>query len=213
MNIKRFIAIASISIMVFATSWVTPAFAVESPSFPACANPQGTLQVSYPSGNHGIVGDSQSFNGADSVYDLPEGNHMQCFCSVDGSGIQTNWWKVSSLTEEQIQILKNQGWFYVPNGALWGLSADPYLAINGNYTCGGGGSGGGNNGGGGGGTGGSSSSGGTGGGQTLAASTAIGQVLGLASTGDSIIVYTFTIFGMISLLLGLILRKDWKISK
>lgn len=111
------------------------ALAIDVPNFPTCSNPQGTIKISYPDGTHGIVGDSNQYTGKDTVYQLDNGNLSQCFCSASGQGIQTNWWKISSLDSEQIQILKNDGWFYIPNGALWGLEEIPYMAINSNYSC------------------------------------------------------------------------------
>lgn len=113
--------------------------AATPPAFPTCSNPSGTLVVSYVDGQHGIVGSSANYVGADKVYSLGENNYMQCFCASDNSGIQTNWWKTSSLTEEQIQTLKNLGWYFVPNGAAWGLSEGSYMAKNTNFSCGGGG--------------------------------------------------------------------------
>src|SRR5438105_1101896 len=86
------------------------AFAYQVPQFPSCANPQGTLKVNYDSGTHGIAGKTDSFSGKDSVYTISPEALTQCFCSTNGQGIQTNWWKVSSLTESEINLLKSQGW-------------------------------------------------------------------------------------------------------
>lgn len=104
-------------------------------SFPLCSSPSGTLLASYDSGTHGIVGSSSVYTGSDRVYQVSEGQITQCFCSSDGQGIQTNWWKSSSLTQEQVQTLIDQGWYYIPNGDLWGLTVDPYLAKNISYSC------------------------------------------------------------------------------
>ena len=111
-------------------------FAATPPSFPACANPQGIVTSSYPSGSFGIVGKEGNFQGSDTVYKLSGESLTQCFCSVDGSGVQTNWWKVSSLTSEEINDLIAKGWILVPDGSAWGLDAGPYLAQNANYSCG-----------------------------------------------------------------------------
>lgn len=177
---------------------VKPVFALTSPSFPACSNPQGSVKVSYSSGTHGIVGDSKDYTGSDTVYKLNDDTLTQCFCSNDGSGVQTNWWKVTSLTESEIQALKNLGWFFVPNGSLWGLDDAPYMAQNSSYACKGASAG----------SGGSNSSsdsgqGGVGGGSVLGAV----DVLGLASTGNISLLYSLFGTGIISLLLGFALRK------
>ena len=137
MSKKTTILTAVISILFFFThlTVVTPVFAVDVPSFAVCTNPQGTVKVSYPSGTHGIPGRTDTFNGSDTVYQLTNDTLVQCFCAVDGRGIQTNWWNVSSLTQQEIDTLKNQGWIFIPNGALWGLDEAEYLAINSDYSC------------------------------------------------------------------------------
>lgn len=171
-----------------------PVLAVSTPTFPACANPQGSLKVSYSEGTHGIVGSGATYTGRDTVYTLSDTTLTQCFCAADGSGIQTNWWKASSLTEADINILKAEGWHYVPTGSVWGLAVDPYVAKNISYTC----------------LPNSSSTpststserndNGTGGGDLLGEST--GEVLGLAATGDSIYVYASFILGVILTVIG-----------
>lgn len=105
------------------------------PQFTSCINPQGQVKASYDNGTHGIAGKTASFEGKDTVYKLSGDALTQCFCSVNGSGIQTNWWKASSLTEQEINLLKSQGWIYIPNGALWGLDNDSYLAFNSEFSC------------------------------------------------------------------------------
>lgn len=163
--------------------------AVETPNFPSCSNPQGTIKVSYNEGTHGIVGDTSQYNGSDTVYQLDSGNLTQCLCTTSGQGIQTNWWKVSSLSVEEKQTLINSGWIYVPNGALWGLEETSYFVKNSNYTC---------------------SSTGTGG-AVLGASASIGEVLGLASTGGNFIPLILAIIGILSLGSGLLLNR--KVSR
>jgi hypothetical protein len=117
----------------------THVFAVKTPDFPSCANPTGTLIVSYESGIHGIVGSTAEYSGSDAVYQTSKTTLIQCFCPEEGSeGIQTNWWKFSGLTQSDINTLKNLGWFYIPSGAEWGLKSDPYLAKNEKYICRGG---------------------------------------------------------------------------
>lgn len=152
------------------------ASALEIPNFPSCLNPGGTIKVSYNEGTHGIVGDTSQYNGSDTVYQLDSGNLTQCLCTANGQGIQTNWWKDSSLFAEEKQTLINSGWIYIPNGALWGLEETAYFAKNSNYSCG--------------------PSGGIGG----------GEVLGLASTGGSSLPFVSAIVGLAALAFGVILN-------
>ena len=165
------------------------AFAVNDPVFPACANPQGTLIASYNNGVHGIPGDTGTYNGSDKVYSVTGDTLIQCFCAVNGNGIQTNWWKVSSLSQDQIDVLKSEGWTFVPNGIAWGLEDSAYMIKNAGYSCGGTGNGGSNS---------NSSS---------DSNSSTGQVLGLAFTGNIIFVFAFLGFGISSLLLGLYLSR------
>lgn len=116
---------------------VPKVFALTYPTFPTCANPQGTLVVSYGDGTHGIPGSPNSYTGSDAVYRLSDTTLSQCFCSVYGEGIQTNWWKASSLTDAEVAILKSEGWISIPDGSVWGLDPGPYMATNSNYLCGG----------------------------------------------------------------------------
>lgn len=127
-----------IIILSLLASSIRPAMAVTPPTFPDCTSPQGDLKVYYESGDHGIPGDTNIYQGSDSVYRLDDITLIQCFCAVDGNGIQTNWWKLSSLSQEEIDILKRQGWVYIPSGSLWGLDDAPYLTISENYLCKGG---------------------------------------------------------------------------
>lgn len=158
--------------------------AVATPTFSSCLNPQGSIKVSYPSGTHGVVGNTAEYTGSDTVYILSSDTQTQCFCSENGEGIQTNWWKISSLSESDIQVLKNQGWFFVPNGALWGLDSSSYLAQNSDYACRG-------------------AIGGTGG-SVLGIST---DILGLATTGNSVTIFMLFAIGLVSTMLGLRFRN------
>jgi hypothetical protein len=177
--------LASISLVIlFYFAALVQAQAYQIPQFTSCVNPQGQVKVNYDNGTHGIVGNTSSFQGKDTVYTLSGDALTQCFCSSDGKGIQTNWWKASSLTEQEIESLKSQGWKYVPNGALWGLDEAAYLAFNSEYIC-------------------RSTSGGGGG--ALGAS--IGSVLGLASTGNTKFLLSIILTSVISLLVGLNLKK------
>lgn len=109
--------------------------AVDVPDFPTCSNPRGILQVAFDQGVHGIAGNPGEFHGSDTVYGVDDARTVQCFCATDGNGVQTHWWKFSSLTQDQVNQLKNEGWTYVPSGEPWGLKPDPYLIKNANYNC------------------------------------------------------------------------------
>lgn len=152
----RFFVATTIAAFLF---WARPmeVRAVTPPDFPSCPNPGGILKVDYPSGTHGIAGRTGDYQGSDTVYTLGDTTLSQCFCSANDQGVQTNWWKVSSLTEDQINTLRAAGWDYVANGAVWGLEGAPYLASSSDYPCGG---------------------------EATVAATSPGQVLGLATTGN-----------------------------
>lgn len=168
-----------------------------APVFPACINPQGTVKAHYAQGTHGIVGNSGTYTGSDTVYQITDKTVMQCFCAENGEGIQTNWFEVSNLSESDIKNLIVQGWILVPNGALWGLNNASYLAQNSTYSCKGSSNG----------TGGSSSSN-TGGQAILSqATTNVGAVLGLANTGTLGTVYSLISAGSVAVILGLLLNK------
>lgn len=124
-----------ISTLVFLLMNTKAVSAYEVPSFPSCTNPSGDIKVEYVSGQHAIVGQQTLREGSDAVYAIFDGNVLQCFCPENGEGIQTNWWKIDSLSQNDINSLKNQGWNYIPSGRDWGLESDPYLAKNENYNC------------------------------------------------------------------------------
>jgi hypothetical protein len=171
--------------------------AVEVPNFPTCSNPQGVLKVSYDSGTHGIVGNPGEFKGSDKMYTINDTQGVQCFCSTEGTGIQTNWWKIGSLTQDQIQTLKNLGWVFVPNGAGWGLDQGPYMAQNTNYSCGSTGTGGNT----------TSSGGSTTSTASATSSNPTPSVLGLATTGDTWMVGLLAVLSGTSFALGLLSRR------
>jgi len=103
------------------------------PDFGSCLNPQWSqTQVNY-SGQHGVVG-VNSFPGTDTIYES-NGNVLQCLCTDSGAGYQTNWLKVSGYSDSQIDDLKAQGWIYVPDGRVWGLDDSQYMAKNISYQC------------------------------------------------------------------------------
>lgn len=113
------------------------------PSFPACPAPGGTLKASYPTGTHGIPGDTGTYTGSDSVYTINDSQAVQCFCPTTGnSGIQTNWWQVDELSQGDINYFKSLGWVFIPDGSAWGLDSAFYFAYNTSFSCGGGGGGG-----------------------------------------------------------------------
>lgn len=105
-----------------------------TPVFPSCSNPQGTLKVSYDGGTHYIVGGS-GMVGTDAVYYTSDITLIQCFCADDGSGIQTNWWRIDALGQSEIDQLVKLGWHYIPTGLSWGLDDSPYMAKNEAYSC------------------------------------------------------------------------------
>lgn len=193
-NILRNALLALVFCMIFLKS-VTPIFAFSPPSFPSCETPQGKVLAAYSNGDHGIVGSSDTHTGSDTVYSVSPTQVLQCFCPPAGTGIQTQWLKADTISTQDQDFLIRSGWILVPNGALWGLDAAPYLTLNSNYVCngsgGGGGTGGSNNGAGSNnGNSNSNSNGGSngigGGGSVLGISTIPqfdGSVLGLASTG------------------------------
>ncbi len=113
----------------------TSAFAATLPPFTDCFAPNAGLKVKYDTGIHGIVGDARTFSGADAVYTISDKSYTQCFCPEVGNGIQTNWFKVSDLTQNEVQTFVNQGWILVLDGSIWGLEKAPYLAMNKGYTC------------------------------------------------------------------------------
>jgi len=170
------------------------------PDFPACSNPQGTLKVKYDSGVHGIPGDPNSYTGSDAVYTVDADRTQQCFCSDSGNGIQTNWWRIGSLTQDEIDTLVNLGWHFIPDGSLWGLDLEPYMALNSTYACGGGST-----------TSTTTSSGSSSTQGTVLAAAATsqgGSVLGLADTGDIITLYGLSVLGFASIILGTLLQKE-----
>lgn len=181
---------------VLLNSRIAIADAQVAPDFPTCSNPQGTIRVQYSEGVHGIAGSSSEFSGSDTVYDVDDITHIQCFCSEDGDGIQTNWWKVSSLSQQEIDVLRNLGWAFIPSGLTWGLDDSSYFAQNKDYACGGSDSS-------------SDDNNDSGNGEVLGTSTSSdqeGAVLGLAATGNSLALYTFLIAGLIFVVSGKFLK-------
>jgi len=169
------------------------AFAYSAPDYPTCSNPEGILKVRYDEGDHGIVGEDHLFSGSDEVYTLSDTSLLQCFCADNGGGIQTNWWKVSDLSQNDIDSLIKQGWIFVADGAGWGLDNAPYLAKNNDYSC-------------------KDSENSDDSGEVLSSSTEApgigGAVLGLAATGDNKFVIAWLSLGVACISGGLILRRS-----
>lgn len=195
MKVKKLFLAVFTCFFSFSFVFVTFALAVATPpEFPSCVNPHGTVIADFSSGAHGVPGVVTAFQGADKVYAVSDGILIQCLCPVDGDGIQTNWWRIPALTSEEIESFTNQGWVFIPDGTAWGLEPVAYLAKNANFSCkapsGGGGGGG---------------VGGVGG-----AVNQIGEVLGLAVTGNIVTIYSLIIFGIIFLGLGYLLKEKNK---
>lgn len=170
------------------------------PNFPSCLNPSGQLIVSYATGIHGVPGKPDSYPGSDKVYLLENGNNLQCLCTISGGGIKTSWWKTGSITQEEIDVLKADNWVLVPDGSIWGLDKETYMAKNEYYSCDG------SNSGSGGSSSSTSSSGGSSG-QVQGTSTRFGQVLGLATTGTLPVIASYLGFGIVLLLASRLLKK------
>lgn len=135
---RRVFLLALLPFLVFQLFFsARPALAVSDPQFPDCPNPGGSVLAQYSDGSHGIPGDSASHSGSDAVYSLNDTQVVQCFCAPDGTGIQTNWWKQSSLDSDQFNQLVSSGWILVPDGSAWGLASAPYLVRNQTINCGG----------------------------------------------------------------------------
>jgi len=168
---------------------VQPSFAVSTPDFPSCTNPQGEIISHHSDGKHGIAGESKEFRGEDTVYRQPGGHVTQCFCPKTGDGIQTNWYKLFDLGEDLIKQLDRSGWEYIPTGSVWGLDDAPYMAKNLEYRC--------------------LAIGGANGAVlgTSSNSETGGKVLGLASTGNDEFLYNLWLFGLMTMICGVWLKK------
>jgi hypothetical protein len=137
-HLASFIAVIVLGLF----SAVSPVRANSIPSYPSCTSPSGTLKVSYATGTHWIPIESFLREGSDAVYTLSDTSLLQCYCDLAGHGIQTNWWKISGMSQSDIDTYAGQGWIYIADGSVWGLDASPYLALNSNVSCAGGGNGG-----------------------------------------------------------------------
>lgn len=131
---RKLLSITSIVTTLYLSA-ALPVQANTTPDFGTCLNPQWSQkQVNYNSNNGNGVVNVGSFSGTDTIYSA-NGNILQCLCTNAGQGYQTNWLKVSGYSNSEIDMLKAQGWIYVPDGSQWGLDETAYLAKNSTYTC------------------------------------------------------------------------------
>ncbi len=129
---KKIVILAVITLFSLAAQ---PIQAVTVPTFPSCTATQGSIIAYYPSGTHGVPGDSTTYTGSDTVYEISGTQVLQCLCPDNGEGVQTLWWEYNDLTEDDLAILQNQGWVWIPNGSVWGLHDAPYLTKNSSFSC------------------------------------------------------------------------------
>ena len=129
---KRILITSLATTALFLTA-ASPAHANPIPEFGSCLNPQWSKTQQNTGSNHGVVGIG-SYAGVDSIYES-NGNVLQCLCTDDGKGHQTNWLKADTLSKGQKEELQSQGWIYVAYGEDWGLHKSAYMAKNSEYTC------------------------------------------------------------------------------
>ncbi len=137
-NISKGIVMKKILSILFIVAFALmaqPAQAVTVPTFPSCTATQGSIIAYYPSGTHGVPGDSTTYTGIDTVYEVDGVRVLQCLCPDNGEGVQTLWWQYDGLSENDLSVLQNQGWIWIANGTAWGLNDAPYLAKNSNFSC------------------------------------------------------------------------------
>jgi hypothetical protein len=178
--------VGGISLVLFLSVAAKSALAIASVEFPSCLNPQVTASQVNIGTSHGVVGKNTPYSGTDSIYQLNNDNVLQCLCTNNGTGIQTNWLRVGVLSQNDINDLIGQGWVYIDNGELWGLKSGPYLAKNIEYTC-------------------HSTSGSSNG--TSAGVTLQQGVLGLAGTGNLTAIYGLIMMGLILFFVGTLLSR------
>lgn len=197
MTVGKFIfsIILYLFLTVFAFLIAMPTLAVTPPSFPSCTNPEGQIIAQYSTGAHGVPGSLAEYRGSDTVYRVSDDKLVQCLCTENGDGTQTNWWKISSLRESDVNVLKSLGWIFIPSGSVWGLEDTSYMAFNTTFSCKS--------------TTTTTTTSSSGGGQGEP-SFSPGEVLGLATTGNIVYLYGLVALGSLFLLLGIILRRDKK---
>ena len=134
MTKKLFITIFSfIFLLTIGATSVSASGATDN--FGSCLNPKVKASHVNKGDRFGVVGTTKLYSGVDTIYKLTNGNIIQCLCQKDGRGIQTNWMKVGSLSKSKIETYKKDGWVYIITGSTWGLSDEPYLAKNIDYSC------------------------------------------------------------------------------
>ena len=110
---------------------------INPPEFPSCEayiGQQGDWTTAE-SGDHHIPGQEETISGSDDIFQLENGNFLQCLCPPDGNGYQTNWWQVADrLSQEEVEHFIGKGWFF-ENGSEWNLFHTQYLAKNTRYNC------------------------------------------------------------------------------
>lgn len=203
---KNLFVVLALLTAILAVSKTAYAVAVDTSST-SCLAPVGNVIADYPNGTHGIVGGTGK-EGHDTVYSQINGNALQCLCATDGTGTQTNWLSIGEMSQDQIKIYENQGWIFVPDGSVWGLSDGSYLAKNISYSCGGGSSTTQNSGGDGKSDG---QSDGRSDGRSDGASfvqAATGNASALASTGNIVYIFSALIAGIFMTIFGIWLRKN-----
>ncbi len=187
-----------IAIFAYLVLSTAQAMAVSPADFPSCSNPQGSLLASYDSGTHGIVGNTATFTGSDKVYWIDDQKVTQCFCPLDGKGIQTNWIKANSLSQDEIKVHERDGWIYIASGKTWGLEDVAYLAKNHDFSCPGSSNG----------SSGSQSGGGSSNGTSSGIVEASSAVLGLAGTGNTITLLYIASTGLVAFFLSFLLKRQ-----
>lgn len=169
----------------------TSASAYSVPDFGTCLNPQVSASQENTGSNHGVVGyTNQAFSGTDKIYSLADGNVMQCLCTNDGKGYQTNWLKATNISESDRKVLESKGWEYFADAGSWGLSG-AYLAKTNTYEC----------------VACTPTPTTTPGPTATPTPTAKGEVLGLAPTGNITFIYGLIVAGATALIAGIILRR------
>ncbi|HSA83531.1 MAG TPA: hypothetical protein VLF20_01440 [Patescibacteria group bacterium] len=113
----RHILVSIVFLFVFLFAFIGSVSAIVFPDFGSCLNPRIAASQVNSGTNHGVVGSSTAYSGTDSIYRLSDGNVLQCLCQDNGDGIQTIWFRASSMTQEDSAYLLANGWIYVPTGS------------------------------------------------------------------------------------------------
>lgn len=105
-------------------------------SFGTCPVINGSVQASYATGMHAIVGMDKNQSGSDTVFGIGSDNYTQCYCPTIGTaGIQTNWLAAGKLSSFDKTSFTSTGWTLIAKGTDWGLSSQAYLAKNQSFIC------------------------------------------------------------------------------